>query len=298
MTIVKLTDIMERALKGKYAVGYFECWDQYSLEGAMEAAEESNAPAILGFGGSVTDADWLAKGGIEELASLTTILAARSSVPTAVIFNEATTLEQVSRGLRSGCNTVMLDSSYYSYEINIQETHKVVEMAHAVGAAVEAEFGHLPDASGVDLHSSLTTDPDKAAEFIARTSVDALAVSIGNAHSLAQGEAEVDLELLSRIHQKVSVPLVVHGGTGFPVSSIRPAIELGVAKFNYGTRLKRLFLEGIRNAIEPIPETFVIHDYIGSRTKLDVLACGKAQMKADILKMIRLYGSAGKAFNW
>lgn len=298
MSIVKMVEILERALRGGYAVGYFECWDQYSLEGAMEAAEESLSPAILGFGGAVTDTDWLDGGGVEELAALSYILAERSNVPTAVLFNEAATFDQIKRGLDAKCNAVMLDSSFYPYQENIQITRKVVDLAHAAGSAVEAELGHLPDASGIDDHESLATDPDAAENFVSQTGVDALAVSIGNAHSLANGESTVDLDLLERIHRKVPVPLVIHGGTGFPVHSIRPAIEHGVAKFNYGTRLKRLFLEGIRNAIEPIPSNFVVHDYIGSRRKTDVIACGKSAMKADILKMIRLYGSAGKAIHW
>jgi fructose-bisphosphate aldolase class II len=298
MSIVKMDDLLARALKGKYGIGYFECWDQYSLEGAMEAAEESLSPAILGFGGAVTNPEWLESGGIEELASLTILLAERSKVPTAVLFNEAATMEQLARGLRARCQAVMLDTSYYPFNENVRVTRKVVEQAHAVGAVVEAELGHLPDAAGLDTHDSLTTDPNEAATFVAQTGVDALAISIGNAHSLSEGEATVDLDLLERIHRCVPVPLVIHGGTGFPQSAIRPAIERGVAKFNYGTRLKRLFLEGIKIAIEPIPEAFVVHEYVGSRTKTDVMACGKALMKEDILKMIRLYGSAGKAVNW
>ena len=298
MSIVKLDELLARALKGKYAVGYFESWDQYSLEGAMEAAEESNSPAILGFGGAVTDPNWLDGSGIEELAALTVTLAERSKVPTAVLFNEALTIEQIQRGLRTGCNAVMLDSSYYPFEENVSVTKKVVEMAHAQGAAVEAELGHLPDAAGIDQHNRLTTDPDQAADFVTRTGVDALAISIGNVHSLSEGEASVDLDLVEQIHQCVPVPLVIHGGTGFPQKAIRQVIERGVAKFNYGTRLKQLFLEGLRSSIEPLPETFVIHDYIGSRSQMDVMACGKAMMKDDIIKMIRLYGSAGKANGW
>jgi len=81
-----------------YAIGYFEAWDQYSLEGALEAAEENQSPLILGFGGAVTSREWLDDGGIEELAGLTYTLAERSKVPTAILFNEAQTFEQVVRG--------------------------------------------------------------------------------------------------------------------------------------------------------------------------------------------------------
>ncbi len=298
MSIVKMDEIVERALKSGYAVGYFECWDQYSLEGAMEAAEESLSPAILGFGGAVTNSEWLEGGGIEELTALAYILAERARVPAAVLFNEAETMDQLTRGMKAGCNSVMLDSSYYPYEENVHVTRKVVDAAHAQGAWVEAELGHLPDATCMDSHSSLTTDPDQAAAFVTATGVDALAISIGNIHSLSDGEAPIDLELLDRIHACTPVPLVIHGGSGFPHKSIQAVIERGVAKFNYGTRLKQLFLEGIRTAVEPIPETFIVHDYVGSRNERDVMTSGKALMKEDIRKMIRLYGSSGKALNW
>ena len=298
MTIVKMDEIIERAFSSGYAVGYFECWDQYSLEGAIEAAEESLSPAILGFGGAVTNSSWLEGGGIEELTALAHILAERASVPAAVLFNEAATVNQLTRGLKAGCNAVMLDSSYYPYEENLRITTRVAKLAHDNDAWVEAELGHLPDANDLNSNTSLTTDPDQAAAFVAATQVDALAISIGNIHSLPSGESPIDLDLLDRIHQCTSIPLVIHGGSGFPHKEIRSVIERGVAKFNYGTRLKQLFLEGVRSAVDPIPETFIVHDYVGSRNERDVMASGKALMKEDILKMTRLYGSAGKAANW
>jgi fructose-bisphosphate aldolase class II len=295
MSIVKMDELLSRALRRGYAVGYFEAWDQYSLEGVLEAAEEALSPVILGFGGAVTNPEWLDGGGIEELTALALSLVERSKVPTALLFNEAKTFNQVVRGLRAGCNAVMLDSSNLPFGENVAVTRKVVEVAHAVQASTEAELGRLSDASESEVHLAVTTEPEQAAEFVAKTGVDALAVSIGNAHALVDGKATVDLDLLDRIHQCVPVPLVIHGGTSFPEQAVRPAIERGVAKFNYGTRLKKIFLEGVKSAIEALPEQINVHRYIGSRTESDIFGRGKDLMKAEIIKLMNLYGSAGQA---
>jgi ketose-bisphosphate aldolase len=295
MAIFGMNDILDHALQNGYAVGYFEAWDQYSLEAVLEAAEECESPSILGFGAAVTNQSWLERRGVEELAALARCLAERSSVPTAILFNEARTYAQALRGLYCGCNAVMLESSGFRYEENVAVTQRIVQVAHSLGATVEAELGHLDDASGPEIARGIPTDPELAAHFVETTGVDALAVSIGNVHMLTKGEAEIDLDLLTSIHEAISVPLVIHGGTGFPDSAVRPAIERGVAKFNYGTRLKRVFMAGMSEAFQEVPTRFNVHHYIGSRDTSDILHRGKAKMKATITELIELYGSGGQA---
>lgn len=293
MTIASMRDLLSLALRSGYAIGYYESWDQYSLEGAMEAAEETSSPAIIGFGGAVTNRDWLDRGGIEDMSRLARRLAERSRVPTAVLFNEAQSLAQIQRALAAGCNAIMLESSELSFEENVALTRQVVTLARAVGATVEAELGHLADAIDPRSHVVLT-DPEEAARFVELTEVDVLAVSIGNAHLVQSGEVAVDLALLSRIHAAVSIPLAIHGGTGFPRAAVRDAIALGVAKFNVGTRLKRLYLAGIRDAMPDPLQVPDIHPFVGSREADDVLQRGKERMKAEIIEFMRLYGSAGR----
>jgi len=295
MSIVRMSQLLAQALRGGYALGYFEAWDQYSLEAVLEAAEETNSPAILGFGGAVANQAWLDRWGVEELATLARCLGERAVVPTAVFFNEARTFAQVLRGLRAGCNAVMLDTSHLPYQENLTLTRQVTEVAHALGATVEAELGHLADASTPGSKEATYTDPEAAARFVEQTEVDALAVSVGNVHVLTEGAASVNLELLERIHQMVPVPLVIHGGTGFPALAVRPAIERGVAKFNIGTRSKQAMLAGIHEALAALPERPNVHLAVGSREEGDVLLRGKARMKAEILKLIALYGSTGRA---
>lgn len=294
MSIVGMNQLLQQALRGGYALGYFESWDQYSMEAAIEAAEEENAPAILGFGGAVTSPAWLEDRGIEEMAALARCLAERSPMPVVVLFNEARTRPQLARGLAAGCNAVMLDTSHLPFGENLALTRQVVEIARPYGASVEAELGHLPDASDPAAGLGHCTDPDEAARFVASAHVDALAVSIGNTHLLVDGQASVDLDLLAQLRHATGVPLVIHGGTGFPAGAVPQAISRGVAKFNVGTRLKHAYLAGIREALGRVPDHPNIHKFVGSREETDILSRGKERVKAEIRPLLRLYGCAGR----
>lgn len=294
MTLANLNQLLSHALRHGYAIGYFESWDMYSMEGAMEAAEQTRSPAIIGFGGAVTTAAWLDRNGVEIMSGLARRLAETARVPAAVLFNEAQTVEQVERGLACGCNAVMLGTAHLPFAENVALTQRVVALAHRAGAAVEAELGHLPDAIEPDAHGVLT-DPEEARRFVELTGVDALAVSIGNVHMALAADSPIDLARLAALHAAVPVPLVVHGGTGFPRTSVRAAIAHGVVKFNVGTKLKRLYLAGIRDAC-PQPMTVPnIHPYVGSHDALDVLRGGKERVKAAIIEYMELYGSVGQA---
>lgn len=291
MPIVAMQTLLARALEGHYAVGYFEAWDLYSMEAALAAAEQTRSPCILGFGAAEIEPAWCEANGIEAMSALATTLAARATVPTSVLFNEAQTFPHAIRGLRAGCNAVMLDSSALPDSEHTALTARLVDVAHALGAAVEAELGHLPNADDPS-HFAILTDPTAARRFVDATAIDALAVSIGNVHLLQTGVAEVDLDLLERIQRATRVPLVIHGGTGFPRAAVGDAIRRGAAKFNVGTTLKQAFLDGMRAALG---EPAGLHARMGSRADADVLQQGGRRMQERILELIELYGSAGHA---
>jgi ketose-bisphosphate aldolase len=285
-----MKNMLEHALNGGYAVGYFEPWDQYSMEAVIRAAEEKGSPVIIGCGGMMMNQDWFNMGGMEALAKTALVLAKRAKVPTAVILNEALSFEQISRGIEYGFNAVMLDSSDLPFEENVRVTRQVVECAHSRGVDVEAELGHLPFGAGnPDEGRAELTDPDAAAEFIERTEADALSVSIGNVHVLLEGKARPDLRLLARIHEKVNVPLVIHGATGFPDEAVSSVIELGVAKFNVGTVLKKTFWSGVSEAVRATPESVNPQNVIGSRKSEDLIAYACEFVSEEVEKLIELY---------
>jgi len=288
--LVSFKDILETAMAGNYAVGYFEAWDIYSLEAVLEAAESENAPTIIGFGESMTDTTWFDLGGLERLAALGLAVAKSSPVPMSLIFNEVSSIEHAIRGIKAGYNAVMLDSAYLPLSKHTDLTRKLVQEAHVAGVGVEAELGDMPMAKeNGSIGEGSLTDPKEAIRFVQETGIDALGVSVGNVHLLSNASSEIDLERLQAIHEAITIPLVLHGGTGFPDDKIPDAISRGVAKINVGTVLKQIFLKGICEAIESRPEKINIHELMGSRRDADIMLQGKLKMREEVVRRIRIY---------
>ena len=263
----------------------------------IEAAEAENAPVILGFGCMMVSESWLDQGGIEILGNTGYALAQRTHLPVALLLNEARTYQQCITGIQAGFNAVMLDTSSWQVEPAIEQVRELVTLAHPQHVAVEAELGHLPDATnqGIDASLASLTDPKDAASFVEQTGIDCLAVSIGNVHLLTHGAAHIDLKRLSAIHEHTPVPLVIHGGTGFPEEAIPSAIRYGVAKFNVGTSLKRSFFAAVHRSVLASGASANIHDIVGSHREQDFLLAGKKSMQTKVQAYLQLYGSSGHA---
>jgi ketose-bisphosphate aldolase len=297
--LVPLPDLLSHGLRNGFAVGYFEAWDSYSLEAVVEASEAERAPVILGFGCAVVDQDWMDWPGIVALGHLGQVMAERCSSPVSLLLNEARTLDQARAGIGAGFNAVMLDTSGWPFGEAVESVGGLVQIAHAAGVCVEGELGRLPDAidGAIETGQARLTDPEEAARFVTETEVDCLAVSIGNVHLLFDREADVDVHRLAEIHRRISVPLVMHGGTGFPAAAVSDAIAFGVAKFNVGTVLKREFLAGVRDSVAGMEPTRNVHSVVGSHGSGDFMLAGKARMRDKVRALMRLYGSSGKAEN-
>ena len=147
----------------------------------------------------------------------------------------------------------------------------------------------------IDDSAASLTDPEQAAAFVEETGVDCLAVSVGNVHLLTRARATIDLERLRAVHERVSVPLVIHGGSSFPPEAIAPAIAAGVAKFNVGTVLRSAYLRGLTEALAQLPDEPDVHAAIGSHGPADVLEAGKAAVHETVQEFIRQYGGSGRA---
>ncbi|MCL5104760.1 MAG: class II fructose-bisphosphate aldolase [Armatimonadetes bacterium] len=297
MSIVPMREMLANALKKNYAVGYFEAWDQYSLEAVLEAATECKSPVILGFGGVMMNQQWFGSGGLVELAAMGRVVAERAKVPVAYLLNEVLSFSHIEQGLKAGFNTVMLDTSHLPFDENITQTRKVVEAANEFGADVEGECDPLPDASGTmgEHAGSRKTDPNDAARFVAETGVRALSIAIGNEHIQTESKSAIDFDLLERLQKTVPVPLVIHGGTGFPDDCVQRAIELGVAKFNVGSIMKKLYLESVRDSMLSLTDRLDFQQLVGSHKPADFLEVAKNAVKDEVKRRLVVYNSAGKA---
>ena len=293
MSLVSLKELLVTANKNNFAVGYFEAWDLYSLEAVALAAEKENSPIVLGFGGMTVNQEWINSFGIEPLGRYANELAKSLSVPAAVYLNEVHEIDHAKRGIKSGFNSVLLETSNLSYEENINTTRELVKFAHSNDAHVQGEVGHLPDFIE-DNDSDKLTDPNKAKNFINLTNIDFLGVSIGNVHMFSKGNYNPQLDLLSRINEIVEIPLVIHGTTGFPEDKIDLAIKNGVAMFQVGTIIKETFFNEIKKNIQNIKIIDNVHDYVGSRKEKDFLEPGKSKIIDLISKYINLFHSNNK----
>ncbi len=296
MPLVPLQQILTKGRSDGYAVGYFEAWDACSLEAVLTAAEEESAPVILGFGAMMVDGRWLDNGGVEVLGAIGRSYATRSSVDVALIFNEAHSLDQARRGIDAGFNAVMIDTHSWPTEDAIVAVKELCRVAHQSGVAVEGELGSPAEAtaSGVDHSHASLTDPDEAGRFVEETGVDCLAVSVGNVHIMMDQEASIDLERLQSIHDRVDVPLVIHGGTSFPPAAVESAIAQGVAKFNVGTVLKHQFWSGLETAVRSAGTPPDVHQLLGSHKDSDVTRIGQERMTAKVRSLIKQYGGSGR----
>lgn len=296
MPLQPIVPMMQRAANRGYAVGYFESWNLESLQGVVDAAEATRSPVIIGFNGDFLSRSRLAQEHLAWYAGLGLAAARSSTVPCGLIFNECPRDDWVRQAIAAGFNLVMLADPEAPPAEMIERVAALAQLAHARGVAIEGEVGELPMGvaqTGHSSHKGQLTDPDAAAAFVEKTGVDLLSVSVGNIHIQLRRKRALDLNRLEKIRRRVSVPLVLHGGTGITPLSLREAVGLGVTKVNFGTYLKRHYLSAIRRALDnAVPDP---HRMLGIGGPEDVMTAGRLAVKAAVLERIDQLGCIGRA---
>jgi len=287
--------MLDEARSGGYGVCYCESWNLESVQAVIQAAEECRSPIVAGFNGGFLRHSSRSKP--EDLSYYAgwRFALETSSVPVAFILNESDSLAQIQQGIELGFNAVMPENEGLDLDDYRKLVKTVVTFAHPRSIWVEAQLGVLPSgASATDGHSEIT-DPDAARRFVEETGIDALAVSIGNVHVLTAGKATVDRDALRRIGEKVKVPLVLHGGTSIAHECLRDFVGLGVAKFNFGTVLKQVYLEAIRESLAKYEHPMNPHAFLGVGGNLDIMTAGREAVKSKVKELLHASGSAGRA---
>ena len=280
---------MAQATSQRYALCYCESWNLESFQAVVQAAEEMCSPIVAGFnGGFLRHASRPKSERLSYYSGLRTALQ-QSSAPIAFLLNETDDLEQIQEGIELGFNAVMVESGFLGPDEYRQLVKKVVGLAHAKGVSVEAQVGRLRHGCETGHSSGRATDPRLARELVQETGIDALGVSIGNVHILTQGKADIDLDCLARIHEQVDVPLVIHGGTGFPAEFAQKVIDLGVAKFNFGTNLKQIYLATVRERLTQYTEPMNPHPFLGMGGREDIFMAARDAVKQKVKELIQTY---------
>lgn len=240
--IVTMKEILDRAQTGGYGVVAPNIFNETTIRGAVEAAVELETPLIL-------DALYADNPDLITLSKFVYELARDVKIPVALNQDHGATFAEAIRAIQANFTSIMVDRSQLPLEENIAQVSELVRIAHTVNVSVESELGHVGSGSNYEAERDAgLTDPEVAKEFVDRTGVDCLAVAVGTAHGAYTGEPHLDFERLRAIRAKVSVPLVLHGGSGTGEENLRRAAKEGVTKINISTDLLRAGVENAQNA--------------------------------------------------
>lgn len=331
MALLPLRTLLDHAAENNYGVAAFNVNNMEQIQAIMEAADETDSPVII-------QASRGARAYSQDAYLRHLMLAAVElypHIPVTMHQDHGNSVETCLSAIENGFTSVMMDGSLKedgktpaSFAYNVDVTRKVVEMAHPKNVSVEGELGCLGSlesgegeqedghgATGKLSHDQLLTDPEEAAEFVAATGVDALAVAIGTSHGAYKFTRKPDGEILAikrieEIHKRLpNTHLVMHGSSsvpqdlqdiinkyggnirqtwGVPVEEIQRGIQHGVRKINVDTDNRLAITGAIRKVFAETPEKFDPRDYLKPARE--------AMKKVCIARMVA-FGQAGHAGN-
>ena len=259
--LVSLKEILKVAEAKKCAIGSFNTPNLASMRAVIGAAEEQKMPVII-MHAQIHEEMNVCK--MEEIAPIMLFMAEKATVPVCVHLDHGTDMAYVKKALELGFTSVMYDGSELDRELNYANTSIVVEMAKKYGASVEAEIGSMGAREGGGSGGeSIYTDPNDAKDFSEKTGIDALACAFGTAHGLYTKAPKLDFERLKKIGQLVSVPLVMHGGSGVNPADYMKSIELGIRKINCYTYMAKAG----GSAVRELEKDMLYHDIELAATK-------------------------------
>jgi fructose-bisphosphate aldolase class II len=282
MPLVSIGAELEKAKGGGYAIPLFDVFEMKGCEGVFEAIERKRAPAIVALN-SVAFEEQSSRA----FAAFVRSMAERASVPVSLMLDHGTSFEQCIRAIALGFTDVMYDGSMLPVEENIANTRLVVRAAHARGIGAEAELGHVGMGSDYGTFGAQRrgfTDPAAVERFVAETGVDFLAVAIGNAHGVYQGEPHLDMGLLKEIRKRVDIPLVLHGGSGLSEEQFKTAIQAGISKVNIATDLLMRAADQVKNTIQSSKESY-----------FDIITALKDAVREGCEYYLDVFGASRKA---
>ena len=248
-------------------------------EAFIDAAENTGLPLVLQLSQNAVKYHG---GRLRPLGRALIELAEASTVPVSVHLDHAESTDLCREAVELGFTSIMYDGSKLPDAQNRETTAEITAFAHEHGVSVEAELGEVGGKNGVH-DPSARTNPEDAAQFVADTGVDLLAVAVGSSHAMATREAVLDNQLIAAIHELVPVPLVLHGSSGVPDEGMVAAIQAGMTKINVSTHLNVVFTQGVRHILDENPKIVDPRKYVGPATHV---------VQEEVERLMRLYAQA------
>ncbi|MGI3782176.1 MAG: class II fructose-bisphosphate aldolase [Janthinobacterium lividum] len=289
MTLATTADLLADALARGTGLAALNVITLEQAEGTVLGAEQAGLPVVLQVSQNA------AKFHLDDPAPLTAallVLARTSQVDVALHLDHVTRVDLLHRTAECGFSSVMFDAGPLPYSENVAATRDAAAWGREHGLLVEAELGYVggkaEDGWGQveSAHGSgVRTDPDQAAEYVAATGVDALAVAVGSRHAMTSADAELDLDLVARLRAAVDVPLVLHGSSGVPQPTIAAAVVAGMTKVNIGTITTIAFTRAIRQHLADRPQVSDPRQY------LDPARAAVSTLVAELVSTVALAGT-------
>jgi len=286
--LVSATEMLKKAVEGKYAVGQFNINNLEWTKAILQTAQENNSPVILG----VSEGAGKYMTGMKTVSAMVKAMVEEMgiTVPVALHLDHGS-YDGAYKCIEAGFSSIMFDGSHYPIEENIEKTKEIVAVCHEKGISVEAEVGSIGGEEDGVVGAGEVADPAEC-KMIADLGVDFLAAGIGNIHGkYPENWKGLDFDALAAIKELTGdLPLVLHGGTGIPAEMIQKAISLGVAKINVNTECQLYFQAATRKYIE------AGKDLEGKGfDPRKLLAPGCEAIKEIVKEKMELFGSVNKA---
>lgn len=246
--LVNSKEILEKAKQGNYAVPHFNInnleWTRYILE----EMQELNSGVILG----VSEGAIKYMGGVNVVTNLVKSLIKDLNIQIDVVLHldHGSSFEICQKCIDAGFTSVMIDASHYPLLKNIEITKKVVEYAHDKNVTVEAEIGQIGGTEDGMEGKNYNAKLEDVIALVNSTHIDSVAPALGSVHGLYKGKPNLDFITMKKISDNVSIPLVLHGGTGIPDNLIQEAIKNGINKININTELQIAWANEVRKFLK------------------------------------------------
>lgn len=265
--LVNIKEMLQDAKLNHYAVPAFDVSNYEMMKAVLETCEEMKSPALI----MALGVDLQGRN-LNLLASMIKSASNFYDVPVCLHLDHATDFDFIKKAIDAGFSSVMYDGSVLPFEKNAFNTAEVTNYAHSKGVTVEAELGHVGNASvgsvsetgeDEDPGESLTV-PKEVQKFVEITNVDALAVAIGTAHGVYKKTPTLRIDRLDQITAICEKPLVLHGGSGTPNDQMQNAITHGITKINIYSDVLFALNQGLKNTLNNIsnPSTwpFIVYE--------------------------------------
>lgn len=275
--LVSMKEMLHHADKNNYAIMAINCCNMECAKAIIGAAETECSPVII----NISPRQWKSHASLDATVPMIQSMAQKTYVPIALNLDHGQEYNDVVDAIQHGFTNIMFDGSALPYQENLERTALISDLAHASGCSIEAELGHVGQASAGDGASDdFYTHVDQAVEFVKQTHVDALAVAIGTAHGqYPQGYVpHLDFQRLKELKAALQMPLVLHGGSGAGQKNIQKAVALGINKINVCTDVFAVGRDRMKTSLEENPHIDLLDLCHGAEMAMKEYICSYMQM--------------------